>query len=275
MAAGDARPQLGSHEAIAAHAAQLRARGRHIEPVLWQGQPAWLKLAVAPPPAWRYHLLAAAAKLLGQPSMQPVRPHGGSRGLQTEAARIRALAAAGLRAPELLDESADWLLLSDLGHPTLEILIRRAVADERLAHWQRGADTLLQAHRAGQYFSQAFSRNFVWSPEAGLGAIDFEDDALAAMPLALAQTRDWLAYCFSTAVYFEDRLPHLCSALRDALARDDAAVRDGVRTALHRTAWLRALRWLPASLQRRDVGKTRCFGELAHLCGQSGGRAPR
>lgn len=262
----DARPQLDSRAAVDAHAARMRAAGRHIEPVIWQGQPAWLKLAVAQPPAWRYQLLAGVAKLLGQPVMQPVRPHGGPRGLAVEAARIRALAAAGLRAPTPFDVAPDWLLLPDLGHTTLEILIRRAEPDARLVYWQQGADYILKAHRAGQYLSQAFARNFVWSPETGLGAIDFEDDALAAMPLADAQARDWLPYCFSTAVHFSGRLPQLCAALEAVLAQEDAAVRERVHSALRRTAWLRVLGGLPAFMQRRDVAKTRYFGELAQLC---------
>lgn len=266
MAAASTPPQLETRAAIAAEVARLRAAGGHIAPVRWQDQPAWLKLAVPQPPAWRYQLLAAIARLLGQSAMQPVRPHGGNHGLRIEASRIRALRAAGLRTPELFEVGADWLLLSDLGRVTLELKIRHAAPEERLAHWQHGADYILQAHRASQYLSQAFSRNFVWSAEAGLGAIDFEDDALAAMPLADAQVRDWLPYLFSTAVYFADRLPELGAALDAALAAERPAVRAGVLAALRRTAWLRHLRHLPPSLMRRDVAKTRWFGELARHC---------
>jgi hypothetical protein len=259
------RPALASRAEIEAQAARLKQTGRHIAPVVWQGEAAWLKLAVAQPPAWRYQLLAGAARLLGQPAMQAVRPPGGSQGLRIEARRIRALAAAGLRTPTLFGEADDWLLLSDLGQTTLELLIRHAAPDARLAHWRRGASTLLQAHQAGEYFSQAFARNFIGAADGSLGAIDFEDDALAVMPLAVAQTRDWLPYCFSTAIYFADRLPVLCAELHEALAAEDASVRQGVLTALRRTAWLRALRWLPQRMQRRDVRKTQCFGELARL----------
>jgi hypothetical protein len=259
-------PHLEDRAAVASEVARLRAAGGHIAPVRWQGHPAWLKLAVPQAPAWRYQLLAGMARLLGQPAMQPVRPHGGNHGLRVEAARIRALCAAGLRTPELFDTGADWLLLSDLGQRTLEPLIRHAASGERLAYWQRGADYLLQAHRASQYLSQAFSRNFVWSPEAGLGAIDFEDDALTAMSLADAQVRDWLLYLFSTAAYFAEHVPSLCAALDAALANERPAVRAGVRLALRRTAWLRHLRRLPSRLMRRDVAKTRWFGELARHC---------
>jgi hypothetical protein len=189
--------------------------------------------------------------------------------LRIEVRRIRALGTAQLRAPAILDEADDWLLLSDLGQITLESLIRHAGTAEKLEWWEKGADYILRAHRADQYLSQAFARNFVWSDEAGLGAIDFEDDAFAAMSLPHAQVRDWLPYLFSSALYFEDRLPLLCSALGERLQQETPAVRSGLATTLRRTAWLRAARWLPAWMQRTDVRKTRCFGDLARLCAQA------
>jgi hypothetical protein len=260
-----ARPTLDTHAAIEVEAARMRAAGRHIAPVSWCDEAAWLKLAVPQPPAWRYRLLAGAARGLGQPALQPVRPSGGNAGLRIEARRIRALGDAGLRAPAILDEADDWLLLSDLGPLTLELLIRHAAAEDRLRWWRRGADYILHAHRSGQYLSQAFARNFVWSDDAGLGAIDFEDDAATAMPLADAQTRDWLPYCFSTAVYFADRLPELHAALSDLLDAEAPGVRERTRIAFRRLGWLRLLYLMPASMQRTDVRKTRHFGELAHL----------
>jgi len=268
-------PQLGSRADIDAQVSVLRQSGRHIQPVLWQGQPAWLKLSVPQPPAWRYRLLAGMAKLLQHPALQPVRPRGGAAGIRNEVARLAALSAAGLHVPQLLAHDDHWLLISDLGHITLEVLIRRADPAAQLEHWQRGAGYILQAHRAGQYLSQAFARNLVWSPEQGLGAIDFEDDPISAMTLAQAQIRDWLPYLFSTALYFEDRLPLLCAAIREVLALENAAVREGVYTALRRTAWLRVLRWLPQRMQRRDVLKTQCFGELARLCSKPVPPTPR
>lgn len=159
---GAARPQLGSRADIDALIASMRLAGGHIREVDWQGQPAWLKLSVPQPPAWRYTLLAGVARLLHHPAMQPVRPHGGEAGIRNEANRLTALAGAGVRVPTILQRDAHWLLISDLGHVTLEILIRHAAADERMAWWRRGADYIAQAHQAGQYLSQAFSRNLVW-----------------------------------------------------------------------------------------------------------------
>ena len=262
------RPLLGSQADIDALVASMRLSGAHIRAVDWQGQPAWLKLSVPQPPAWRYTLLAGMARLLRHPALQPVRPQGGEAGIRNEAARLAALDHAGIRVPAIFDCGADWLLISDLGDITLEILIRHAAPAERLVWWQRGADYIARAHRTGQYLSQAFSRNLVWSPEHGLGAIDFEDDPISAMTLAQAQIRDWLPYLFSTAIYFEDRLPDLCAAIEAVLADEDPAVRQGVRAALRRTAWLRGLRWLPVRMQRRDVQKTQCYGALARCCSQ-------
>lgn len=125
-------------------------------------------------------------------------------------------------------------------------------------------------HRAGQYLSQPFARNLVYSPGRGIGAIDFEDDPITVMPLVQAQIRDWIPYFFSTAIYFPERLPRLCAAFGETLADEETAVREGVATLLRRTAWLRVLRWMPRRLQRRDVLKTRYFGELAHLCSRHG-----
>lgn len=268
-----ALPQLGSRADIDTLVAALVQSGKHIQPVAWEGQPAWLKLSVPQPPAWRYQLLAGMARLIRQPALQPVRPHGGVAGIRNEAQRLATLAAAGVRVPQLLAHTDDWLLIADLGQTTLESLIRNADPDAQLEHWQRGADYIQQVHRSGQYLSQAFARNLVWSPEHGLGAIDFEDDPVSVMSLAHAQIRDWLPYFFSTAIYFERRLPVLCDRIHTVLAHEDAAVRDGVMVALRRTAWLRALRWLPQRMQRRDVLKTQCFGELARVCRQHADRS--
>lgn len=257
------RPALDTTAAVEDYTSSLRSAGHHIAPVIWRGEAAWLKLAVPQPPAWRYKLLGAMAKTLAHPAMQPVRPQGGTLGLKTEADRVRALTQAGLRAPAILETGEAWLLLSDLGQATLDTLIRRASANERMRWWRQGADYILNAHRAGQYLSQAFARNFVWSDTAGVGAIDFEDDAGTVMSLTHAQVRDWLPYCFSTAIHFTDDLPGLQATMAEYAAAESDAVRAGLRIAWRRTSWLRAARFLPARMQRTDVRKIRLYGELA------------
>ena len=92
------QPRLESRSDIEAEVAVMRTHGWHIAPVRWQGVPAWLKLAVPEPPAWRYQIQGAVARLLGVAALQPVRPHGGAAGIGNEAARLDALAAAGVHA---------------------------------------------------------------------------------------------------------------------------------------------------------------------------------
>lgn len=260
------RPQLESRADIEAQVEALRQHRRHIAPVRWRGGPAWLKLSVPEPPAWRYQIQGAVARVLGVAALQPVRPLGGAAGIRNEAARLDALAAAGVQVPQVIVRAEHWLLLSELGHTTLQSLIRNAGEEARLAHWRAGATYIRGVHAAGQYLGQPFARNLVWSPEGGLGAIDFEDDPLTAMSLVEAQMRDWMPYFFSTAVYFEADLPGLCAAIRTALADEAPAVREGVARLMQRTAWVAVARRLPRALRRRDVVKTACYGELARLC---------
>lgn len=267
------QPRLESRSEIEAEIAAMRGNGRHIAPVRWQGVPAWLKLAVAEPPAWRYQIQGAVARLLGLSALQPVRPRGGAAGIGNEAARLDALGAAGVRVPQVLARGADWLLMSGIGHTTLESLIRHASGEARLTHWRAGAAYIHGVHAAGQYLGQPFARNLVWSPDGGLGAIDFEDDPLAVMCRDEAQMRDWIPYFFSTAVYFETDLATLCTEIDAALANETPRVRAGVARLMRRTAWVAIARRLPRGLRRRDVVKTACYGELARHCQEHATRA--
>jgi hypothetical protein len=261
-----ARIPLASRDDLLAQVDALQDAGGHILPVSWQGEPAWLKLSVPRPPAWRYQLQAALAQALQLSALQPVRPQGGAAGIANEAARLTALAAAGVHVPRLIARADHWLLMSDLGTTTLESLIRNAPEDARLTHWQRGADYIAHVHRAGQYLSQPFARNLVWSETHGVGAIDFEDDPAGVMSLAQAQARDWLPYFFSTAIYFPGHLPRLARTIAAVLGEEPPAVRDVVHTLLRRTAWVRVLRGLPQRMHHRDVRKTVAYGQLAHAC---------
>lgn len=260
------QPRLESRSDIEAQIVAMRAHGRHIAPVRWQDAPAWLKLAVPEPPAWRYQIQGIVARLLGLSALQPVRPRGGAAGIGNEAARLDALAAAGVHVPQVLAHGGDWLLISEIGYTTLESLIRHASGEARLAHWRAGAAYIHGVHAAGQYLGQPFARNLVWSPEGGLGAIDFEDDPLTVMSLDEAQMRDWMPYFFSTAVYFEADLPMLCAEIEAVLTNEARAVRDGVARLMRRTAWVAVARRLPRALRRRDVVKTACYGELGRHC---------
>ena len=86
-----------------------------------------------------------------------------------------------------------------------------AIRSESEPLWRLGLQTLDAVHGHQQCLSQAFARNMVRCPDGAIACIDFEDDPLSALPLALCQLRDALAYAHSTAL-----------ALRQAGAQQEA-----------------------------------------------------
>ena len=192
-------------------------------------------------PAWRYRLLNGFAGIAGLPLLKAAPAHGGTRAQAIEVDRLRQLAAAGVRVPQVLHVDADFFVQSWLGDARLDHLLQR---DDALVWWQRGLRTLLDVHARGQYLSQAFARNFIAVGDV-LAMIDFEDDPLEAMTLEQALARDWLAYLHATALAFRQRPAAVhaeCAALlRAELAREHVPVRRLVADTARRLCWVRRL----------------------------------
>ena len=136
----------------------------------------------APRPAWCHQLMNGAARLAGQPLLRAVPAHGGARAQHTEVRRLRELAAAGLRVPQVLHVAADFFVMRYLGGQRLDALLHKSQATP---WWQRGLRALVELHAREQCLSQAFARNFI-AGEDGLAMIDFEDDLLEVMTLEQA-----------------------------------------------------------------------------------------
>lgn len=213
----------------------------------------WLKRAGPGNSPWRYRVLGAAAALLRLPALRPVPNPGGTHAIATEARRLRQLASAGLRVPQVLAQQTDGLLLLHLGvpgapTPSLANEMRDAIPhgpEAVLALWRQGLAALDTAHRHGLCLSQAFARNMVRCPDGMVACIDFEDDPAAALPLALCQLRDALCYAHSSADYLAQ-----AGALTEARALwqdwcTSSARSPGFRAELahsvRRLAWLRHL----------------------------------
>lgn len=167
----------------------------------------WVKRAGPSHAAWRYHLLAGAAKALQLPLLQPVPNPGGRAAIATEVRRLHELAQRGLRVPQVLAVCEDGFVMRHLGAPgedtpSLGNAMELACAHDPqavLALWQQGLHALSLVHQAGTCLSQAFARNLVCCPDGVVGYIDFEDDPAADLPLALCHARDALCYAHSTA----------------------------------------------------------------------------
>ena len=77
----------------------------------------WLKKAGPHLGAWRATLLGAVARLVRLEALRPVPNPGGRAAIHTEARRLAALHARGLRVPAVLAVQDDALLLRHLGTP--------------------------------------------------------------------------------------------------------------------------------------------------------------
>ena len=230
----------------------------------------WLKKAGPRHSMARYRVLGLLAWLTRLQVLRPVPNLGGSTAIATEARRLHSLAALGLRVPEVLAQQPEGLLLRHLGRPGEatpsfdgEMQAASAAGPQAvLARWQEGLAALQAVHARGACLSQAFARNLVRCPDGVLGFIDFEDDPLASLPLALCQARDALCYVHSTALYLREAgaLPEARAIWAHWLAEQPTALGALLATTAQRLAWLRHLpqdrRW------GRDLQRARAAYDL-------------
>ena len=230
----------------------------------------WLKKAGPRHSMARYRVLGLLAWLTRLQVLRPVPNLGGSTAIATEARRLHSLAVLGLRVPEVLAQQPEGLLLRHLGRPGEatpsfdgEMQAASAAGPQAvLARWQEGLAALQAVHARGACLSQAFARNLVRCPDGVLGFIDFEDDPLASLPLALCQARDALCYVHSTALYLREAgaLPEARAIWAHWLAEQPAALSALLATTAQRLAWLRHLpqdrRW------GRDLQRARAAYDL-------------
>lgn len=188
---------------------------------------------------WAHRLLNGIAVLAGVACLKAVPVHGGPLAQKVEVRRLQALAAAGVRVPQLWHVADDFIAMEDLGQNNLIRLIDEGGEAAREA-WQRCARYLLDVHRAGQYLSQCFARNIMVLPNE-IGAIDFEDDPLEVMSLPDAQARDWLIFLQSSLWALNAPPEWVDAQLDDWLGQETFEVRRVLGVAITRLAWLRHL----------------------------------
>lgn len=122
-------------------------------------------------------------------------------GIRQEAARLRELARAGRRVPEVLLQNEECLVLSYVGKSFDEI-VEHLSESERIALFERVADDLADWHRHGCWHGGAQLRNVTDHPSGLLYRIDFEERHGYA--LSAAATRAYDAF-----LYFGDAFSHL------------------------------------------------------------------
>ena len=198
--------------------------------------------------AWRARAVNLVARAFGLRLLQAVPARGGAEGQATEVRRLRALAAAGVRVPAVLEVEPAFIVIGHIEGRSLVELIEQGGAAGHEA-WQRGMAALVDLHSRGACLSHAFARNFL-ATDAGLAMIDFEDDPLEVLTLDEAQARDWLAYLHSTVWLLQGERAEIGRRVGAELAREKPAVRNLLSAAGERLA---VLRHLPRS--RRPWGR--------------------
>jgi len=246
---------------------QLPQQGLLVAPHRLNGERVWLKKAGPRHGMARYRLLGLLAGLFRLDVLRPVPNPGGEAAVAIEARRLRQLADAGLRVPQVLAEQADGILISDLGGAGAQMLQERleqaaaAGPAPLLAAWREGLDAIADVHAHGAYLSQAFARNMVRCADGVVGFIDFEDDPGETLSLVECQVRDWLSYLHSTAALVHAAAPHAAGDhWQQVLGGADDEVRERIAQSAQRMRWLRRLprsrRW------GRDTQRVRAVARL-------------
>ena len=98
-------------------------------------------------------------------------------------------------------------------------------------------------HRSGQYLSQAFARNIIVCNDGQIGFIDFEDDPGRYMPLERCQSRDYLCYLQSTAVWLQKHglIDQAAAIWQQHSSSLPAALRTPIESAIRPIGWMRHL----------------------------------
>ena len=122
-------------------------------------------------------------------------------GIQQEAARLRDLARAGRRVPQVLLQTEACLVLSYVG-TTFDEIVEHLDADARMDLFERVADDLADWHRHGCWHGGAQLRNVSNHPDGQLYRIDFEERHGYALSAAATQAYD-------VFLYFGDAFSHL------------------------------------------------------------------
>lgn len=229
----------------------------------------WLKKAGPRHGMAGYRAMAILSGLFRLEVIKPVPNPGGEAAVAIEARRLRQLAEAGLRVPQVLAQQSDGLLISDLGESGRNTVVLQERLEQAaaagpaalVAAWREGLDAIAHVHAKGCYLSQAFDRNLVVCPDGVIGYIDFEDDPGETMGVDECQVRDWLSYLHSTAMLLYAAAPQQAGAHWHAVQADAS---DGVRERLLQAAQrMRWLRRLPKSRRwGRDTQRVRAAASL-------------
>ena len=140
---------------------------------------------------------STACALMFEEFVRPARLRAGD--IEHEAARLRTLHRQGVRVPQVVTQTADFLILEHCGN-NLARLVKHAQPDTRTGILKRVIDDLAEFHRAGHWHGGAQLRNLTLQQDE-IYRIDFEESVGMALPRELAQAYDLVLTFHSMADY--------------------------------------------------------------------------
>lgn len=185
------------------------------EPIVIEGQRAWLKQYGDSSRALLLAMLDLFARRLRLGALRPPPHHGGGAARDVESRRLAELHSQDVNVPQVIGRGRASLVLSDTGR-SLASCLREADEAGCDALVARAIAAIATAHRQGAYFGQPVPRNMTWDGRS-IGFIDFEEDPLEVMDLVQAQARDWLLFGYGVAKYYDRRPEVLQRMLAQAL----------------------------------------------------------
>lgn len=218
----------------------------------------WHKRADRPLRPYRTALgIWLAARLLGVTvPWEVVRQTEGARLLAWEVQRLRALAAAGERVPEVVAYDEHELQTRDLG-PTFDHVLS-GISDprEQLRLMCAASADLAGFHARGHWHGGSQIRNLIWDGER-FGRIDFEEPLHPALPLATVQAYDLLQLLLSMVRWLQalgdDALVQVLHHYAQAQPAQADVLREQLRAWLPRLQGLRRLLgWRPRWRRSRE-----------------------
>ena len=189
-----------------------------VEPIVIEGQRAWLKQYGEGSRAVALGLLRFIANRFQLDALRPPPHRGGDAARETEARRLAELLAQGVNVPHVIGSGHAALVLGDNGS-SFNTCLRQADDAGRDELVAAAMQAIAAAHHNGAYFGQPLPRNLTWDGQS-IGFIDFEEDPLEVMDLAQAQARDWLMFGYGVAKYYEhcpERLQELMAQAMDGV----------------------------------------------------------
>ncbi|MCX7553136.1 hypothetical protein OS175_04545 [Marinicella sp. S1101] len=203
----------------------------------------WLKKAAPARGLFRYHALNFFSRLLRLPLLKAVPQPGGAAAVINEAARLKALADAGVPVPKIIAEDREWLLVESMGESIVKTLKSQTTQKPtRQKLFAQCLAAINDVHQKGHYLSQCFVRNMVLDREANqVVFIDFEDDPLTVMSLAQAQARDLLLFVDSTARFFTDDKAFFEQKIQAFMTAHNETMRGALKQTVDRLQWITKL----------------------------------